>query len=420
MDTLYEILSTFRKNKLRTALTGFAVAWGIFMLIVLLGAGNGLVNGVRSNFEGRSINRASLWPGWTSKPHQGFRSGRRILFEMEDLEYLKSRFPETISVIVPSLRIWNRTVTVGSNYSVVNIFAEYPERVTIMGLTFSPGNGRFINQTDLNERRKVAVIHPQTAAILFPNQNPLGEFIKVGSILFQVVGIYDVPEGGSDREQTVIVPFTTGREVFNVGPFIHQIWMLVDNLKTAEDNEKFNEDVRKALAQKKQFDPEDNNAIWMWNAYQDYLQTNMIMRVLTIAIWVIGLFTLISGVVGVSNIMLISVKERTKEFGIRKAIGASPLSILKVVVLESIIITAVFGYIGMLLGIGLTEGINALMEAQSVDGGGGDMQMFSNPTVDLGIAIGATLTMIIAGTLAGFFPARNAVRIKPVTALTAK
>ncbi|MCL2414965.1 MAG: ABC transporter permease [Bacteroidales bacterium] len=417
MDTLYEIFTTFRKNKLRTALTGFAVAWGIFMLIVLLGAGNGLINASLSWFEGRTINTASLWPGRTSMPHQGFRVNRQIRFEMSDLEFLKNQFPDNISTIVPVLRLNNRTVSVGTSNSIVHIHAVYPENAMISGTTISQGNGRFINQLDLDERRKVAVLHPQTARILFPNQDPLGEHIRINNILFQVVGVFDAPDGDGERNQTLIIPFTTGREVFNVGPFIHQIVMVIENLTTQEDNENFNQEVRTALAQRKQFHPDDRNAVWMWNQYQNYLQTNMIMRVLTIAVWIIGLFTLISGIVGVSNIMLISVKERTKEFGIRKAIGASPMSILKVVVLESIIITTIFGYIGMLLGIGVTEGIHALMQAQGADGAS---QMFTNPTVDLSIAISATLTMIIAGTLAGFFPARNAVMIKPVTALTAK
>jgi len=417
MDTLYEILATFRKNKLRTALTGFAVAWGIFMLIVLLGAGNGLINASLSWFEGRATNVAGLNPGRTSMPHQGFRVNRQIRLEMDDMDFLQNRFPDNISTIVPSLRLWSRTVSAGTNSAIVNINAEFPEVAPIQGFTISQGNGRFINQIDIDQHRKVAVLHPQTVAILFPNQDPLGQHVRIGSVLFQVVGVYDPPAGDGERNQRFIVPFTTAREVFNTGPFLSGISMVLENLTTAEDNENFRQDVIRALAQKKQFHPDDRNAVWMWNMYQNYLQTNAIMRVLTIAVWVIGLFMLISGIVGVSNIMLISVKERTKEFGIRKAIGASPMSILKVVVLESIIITTIFGYIGMLLGIGLTEGIHTLMQAQGADGAS---QMFTNPTVDLSIAISATLTMIIAGTLAGFFPARNAVMIKPVTALSAK
>jgi putative ABC transport system permease protein len=419
MDTLYEILTTFSKNKLRTALTGFAVAWGIFMLIVLLGAGNGLINGVKSNFRDQATNVVQIWPGWTSLPYHGFKNGRQIRFEPEDLDYLQQQFPEHITTIVPALRFWNQTVSTGIEYSSNMVNGVYPEMGIINGIKVLAGNGRFINQIDLNEKRKVAVIHPLTAEVLFKNQDPIGQLIKIGAISYQVVGIYDADVNNQHSNQTVFVPFTTAREVFNVGPFIHQISMIVENLPTKEDNEKFNADLKKALAQKKQFDHTDNSAIWTWNRYEDYLQTNMIFNVLSIAIWIIGLFTLISGIVGVSNIMLISVKERTKEFGIRKAIGASPASILKVVVLESVIITAIFGYIGMFLGIGLTEGINTMLEAQqSADSG--DMTMFKNPTVDLGIAIGATLTLVIAGTLAGFFPARNAVRIKPVTALSAK
>ena len=418
MDTLYEILTTFRKNKLRTALTGFAVAWGIFMLIVLLGAGNGLINGVRSNFEGQATNVTFLNAGRTSVPYQGFQANRRIRFEMRDLNYLQSRFSDNISVVVPSLRLWGRTVSVGANSAVVNVNMEFPEIAFIGNFTISPGNGRFINQIDINERRKVAVLHPQTAAVLFPNGNALGQYVRLGNILFQVVGIFNAPSGEGDRNHRFFVPFTTGQAVFNVGPFFHQMAMILDGLDTEESNERFNENVRTALAQRLQFSAEDRNAIWLWSRFDMYLQTNMIMNVLTIAIWIIGLFTLISGIVGVSNIMLISVRERTKEFGIRKAIGASPLSILRVVVLESIIITTVFGYIGMFLGIGITETIHVWMQAQ--EGADTDFHVFTNPTVDLSIAIAATITMVIAGTLAGFFPARKAVMIKPVTALAAK
>lgn len=419
MDTLYEILTTFRKNKLRTALTGFAVAWGIFMLIVLLGAGNGLINGVKSNFADRAQNVVRIWPGWTTKPYQGYKHGRQIRFEMNDLDYIKKQFPDHVLEIIPTLRFRNRTVSAGANYTTNSVYAVYPEMGKVENYKVLKGNGRPINQTDLNERRKVAMIHPTTASVLFKDKSPLGQYVKIGTIPFQVVGVYDVDANNQNNNQTVIVPFTTARTVFNAGPFIHQISMIVDNLPTQEDNEKFNEDLKKAIAQKKQFDPTDDSAIWIGNRYENYLQANMIFNVLSIAIWIIGLFTLISGVVGVSNIMLISVKERTKEFGIRKAIGASPMSILKVVILEAIIVTAVFGYVGMFLGIGVTEAVNALMEAQQ-SASSSDMQMFTNPTVSLSIAMGATLTMIIAGTLAGFFPARKAVQIKPVTALAAK
>ncbi|MDR2908187.1 MAG: ABC transporter permease [Bacteroidales bacterium] len=415
MDTIYEILTTLKKNKLRTALTGFAVAWGIFMLIVLLGAGNGLMNGVRSNFEGQTVNVVKVFPGWTAKAYQGFKIGRQIRFDLTDVEYIKQQFPKTISVIAPYVNFRNQTVSVGTNYTTNQISAMYPEASMTDGFKVSGKNGRFINQQDLNEKRKVVIIHPKTAEILFPNKEPLGQMIKIGSVLFQVVGVYDVNEDDEGRNQTILVPFTTGRIVFNAGPFIRGMSLIVEGLNTAEDNEQFNKAVTQALATRKQFDVTDDGAIWIWNRYESYLETNMILGVMSIAIWVIGLFTLISGIVGVGNIMLISVKERTKEFGIRKAIGASPLSILKVVVLESIIITGVFGYIGMFLGIGVTEALNAILEAQ---GGGG--MAFKNPTVDMGIAIGATLTLVIAGTLAGFFPARNAVRIKPVTALSAK
>lgn len=417
MDTLYEIFATLKRNKLRTALTGFSVAWGIFMLIVLLGSGNGLMNGVSSNFSKRADNVINIYGGQTSIAHQGFKEERFINLTTDDLDYLRNAFPKTITAAVAYIRAWDQNVSYGTDYINTSLNGVYPEYTSIDGVKVLSGKGRNINQLDLLDKRKVAVIHPKTAEILFKDENPIGKSIKIGSVLFQVVGVYDADE--MSDQQTVQVPYSTLHDLFNKGTYIDHISILVEGLRTKEANETFNEKIREAMAQKKQFNPQDLNAIWLWNRYENYLQTEFIFNAIRIAIWIIGLFTLISGIVGVSNIMLISVKERSKEFGIRKAIGASPFSILKVVILESILITAIFGYIGMLLGIGLTEGVNYILETK-MSGGSGQMQIFSNPTVDLKIAFGATFTLIIAGTLAGFFPAKKAVSIKPVEALSTK
>lgn len=417
MDTLHEIWITLKRNKLRTILTGFAVAWGIFMLIILLGSGNGLINGVNSNFRERANNVVNIYGGQTSLAHQGLKEGRTINLMTDDLAYLKQSFPSIISTAIAYVRVWDQVVSNGEEYVNTTLSGVYPEYESVDGIKVLAGHGRNINHQDLQTRRKVAVIHPKTVEILFTEEEPIGKFIKVGSIMYQVIGVYDADEM-SDR-QNIYIPYSTLQEIFNKGAYVNNISLLVEGLKTKEANEKFNADLRNAMGLKKQFDANDLNAIWLWNKYENYLQTEFIFGALRTAIWVIGLLTMISGIVGVSNIMLVSVRERTKEFGIRKAIGASPFSILKIVILESVLLTSIFGYIGMLFGIGITELINYVLELQAASSST-KMTIFKNPTVDLGIALGATLTLVIAGTLAGFFPAKKAVSIKPIDALNAK
>ncbi|GHS85468.1 ABC transporter permease [Bacteroidia bacterium] len=418
MDTLYEILASIRRNKLRTILTGFSVAWGIFMLIVLLGSGNGLMNGVQSNFRDQASNVIRIFPGWTSMSHDGLEKGRRITIKAEDLEMLAQQFPEHIELVTPQLRRRGTQVARGNEYSVLQVEGVYPEYMDLQGVRVLAGKGRNINYQDINEYRKVILIHPKTATVLFPNEDPIGDYVKLNNVLFQVAGIYDAD--GSSEERAAYIPYSTAQIFFNKGNKIDAATLAIKNLPTLEANEKFVIDVRQYLSTILRFHPEDRNAVWMWNRFDDYLQTQFIFSAISIAIWIIGLFSLISGIVGVGNIMLISVKERTKEFGIRKAIGASPWNILRVVIMESIIITAIFGYIGMFLGIGVTELLNYVLESTQGPKTGNDPTMFLNPTIDMSIAIAATATLVIAGTLAGFFPARKAVTIKPVEALTAK
>ena len=279
--------------------------------------------------------------------------------------------------------------------------------------------GRFINEIDIKERRKVIVLHKKTAEILFDKTHtePIGQFVNAGNVVYQVVGLYN--DKGDSGDSDAYIPFTTLQTIYNKGDKLNNLVMTTKNLETIEANEAFEAHYRKVLGANHRFDPTDHSAIWIWNRFTNYLQQQQGSNMLRIAIWVIGIFTLLSGIVGVSNIMLITVKERTREFGIRKALGAKPLSILWLIIVESVTITTIFGYIGMVAGIGVTEWMNSAFGNQTMDTGMWTETVFLNPTVDIRIAIQATLTLIIAGTLAGLFPARKAVSIRPIEALRA-
>jgi len=399
-----EIISSLRRNKLRTALTGFAVAWGIFILIVLLGAGNGLIHSFEGQSQRRALNSVRVTPGWTSLEYKGLRSGRRIKMTETDLKEVVSQNRDNIIDAMPSI---NQSITLshGQEYVSTSLEGVYPDHPKVE--IVRQKEGRFINHIDINEKRKVCVIGDKTEEMLFPNSSAIGEFVNASGIMYKVVGIYTDSNEGS---QQVFVPYTTLMTIYNKQGYIDRMVLTTKGLDSEDLNVQFDNDVRKALSQRRHFNPDDTGAVWIWNRMKNYLQTKGALDILTIAVWVIGILTLISGIVGVSNIMLITVKERTHEFGIRKALGAKPHQILMLIVTESIAITALFGYIGMLAGIGTTEILNLIVEQTESDS-------FSDPTVDLSIAIEATLTLIIAGTLAGFFPAKKAVSIKPIEAL---
>lgn len=410
IDIWEEIWSSLRKNKLRTFLTGFSVAWGIFMLIILLGAGNGLKNGVRQNFGSRSENTISIWPGYTSIPYEGMQKGRRIKLDESDETLLRKQYPN-ISTFSPTINQWDITLSHGKEYGSYSIRGIKPEYQNIAGLKLKAGNGRFINDNDIRENRKVIVIHERTAQILFRNEPPLGKYIKANNVVYHVVGVYSDEDARTSPD--AYIPLTTADIIYNSDGF-NQIEFILDGIKTAEDGTAFATDLRQKMGKIHTFDPNDTKAIYIWNKIEWYLQTMGIFNGISLFVWIIGIGTLIAGIVGVSNIMLITVKERTREFGIRKALGATPLSILMLVVVESIVITSFFGYIGMIAGIGLTELVNHLM---SQTGGNEEMTIFSNPTVELPIVMIATSILITAGILAGYFPARKAVSIKPIEAL---
>lgn len=418
-DILTEIWATARRNKLRTTLTGFAVAWGIFMLIFLLGAGNGLINATQQN-SNRYLNTSMvIFGGQTSKAHKGLKEGRRIELNDRDMEITQERFSDNVEEVGAELDHGNTTMSHGKEYTAANISGVYPNDYIINKRDMI--YGRFINKIDIRDRRKSIVISDDMAKELSPTGNVadmLGQIVRMEDLAFHIVGIYQVDKSmmGTDA----FIPFTTYRTIYNVGDKTGNIVFSFKGLETEQQNEAFEQRYRANLNGNHGAAPDDEEAVWIWNRFTQAMQMNTGMGMLRTALWIVGIFTLLSGIVGVSNIMLITVKERTHEFGIRKAIGATPWSILRLIIIESIIITTFFGYIGMVLGIAANEYMNATIGNMKVDSGLFTTTMFVNPTVGFDVCINATLLMVVAGTIAGLIPSRKAARVRPIEALRAE
>ena len=415
-DIITEIWSTARRNKLRTTLTGFAVAWGIFMIIVLLGAGNGLINATMKMASDFLTNSMEAYGGQTSKAYQGLSEGRYIQLNKQDLEASESEFKNNIDE-VGACYYFNSIVTLGEQYMSMQIVGVYPVHTKIVKQMLICG--RFVNDIDQREKRKVLVLNDKQAKELEPRdfKTLLGKYVKVGDFSFKVVGIYKNP---GDGEGNAYSAYSTIKGIYGANsPSIGNIEFTFHGLTTEEANEAFEKDYRRRLNANHQAHPEDERAIWLWNSYTQSLQMENGMAIIHTFLWVIGLFTLLSGIVGVSNIMLITVKERTHEFGIRKAIGAKPWSILKLIITESVIITTLFGYVGMLLGIFANEYMDATLGHEVTNLGVEKITLFVNPTVGLDVCFEATMVMIIAGTIAGLIPAYKASKIRPIEALRA-
>ena len=414
LDIIQEIYGTIKRNKLRTALTGFAVAWGIFMLIVLLGAGNGLLNAFEQQSGSMAMNSFQIWPGRTSLPFQGLKEGRSIKLTEKELEVTR-QMKKHVTQASAILEEGGVILSYKQDHISLQLTGAMPNYPETNGLQLK--EGRFINPLDMEEKRKVIVLHEKTAEMLLGNEKSqaIGKHINASGIAYQIVGIYTTPM--EEFSPTAYLPYTTLQLIYNKGDGVGSLVFLTKDITDLSGSEIFEKEYRTAISRVKQFDAADRSAISVWNRFSQYLQQQTASELLRTSIWVIGLFTLLSGIVGVSNIMLITVKERTHEFGIRKALGAKPSSILMLIIAESITITTIFGYIGMIAGIAVTEYMNRIAGEQVVDIGVASATVFVNPTVNLHIAIQATLTLIIAGTLAGFFPARKAVMIRPIEAL---
>ncbi len=414
IDKWQEILATIKKNKMRTFLTGFSVAWGIFMLMILLGSGNGLRNGVRHNFMNDAINAMWLWSGKTTIPHQGLKEGRQINFTNSDFDVLNDL--EGTEFVSGRYFISGNNFSYGSEHGTYTAVTCHPDLQEVESIKIT--EGRFINEIDMRQARKSVVLGKDIYDALFKQKNAIGEYIRINNIPFKVVGICQ--EGGGTRHRNAYIPVSTGQRVFNGSNRLHNFAITI-NASTIDESKAIEQEVRETLATKHKFNVEDKSALGSYNKLENVIQTMKIFQGINIFIWIIGIGTLIAGVVGVSNIMLIVVKERTKEIGIRKAIGASPASVVGLILLESILITTIAGYIGLVLGTGLMEGVNFFVEQQfeaaaATNGGRGDT-LFRNPTVDLNVAVMATTLLIVAGAIAGYIPARRAAGIKPIEAL---
>ena len=417
-ELIKEIWSTSKRNKLRTSLTGFDVAWGIFMLIFLLGAGNGLINAQLQQSTRFLANSMRVFPGETSKAYKGLKEGRSITLNDRDILISNQTYGQYVDDVGGRLEQYNVNINYGDNYvasqSLVGVAPTHPKIDKTEMIA-----GRFINEIDMKEQRKNVVLSRSQAKELSKDYRSLvGKNVKISNLNFQVVGIYKDDESRNNTD--AFIAYSTIKTIYAKGDDAGSLEFTIKNLKTKEDNEQFEKNYRASINNNHQAAPDDDRTIWLWNRYMDNIQMNQGIAIMQTALWIVGLFTLLSGIVGVSNIMLITVKERTREFGVRKAIGAKPWSILKLIITESIIITSFFGYIGMVCGVAANEIMDATIGHTTVDTGLFKAAMFVNPTVGLGTCIGATIAIVIAGTIAGLIPAIKAARIRPIEALRAE
>lgn len=414
LDQWQEIFSTLAKNPLRTFLTAFGVSWGLFMLIVMMGAGNGLENGVKSDFDGVATNSFFMWGQSTSKPYAGFGPGRPMRMTEADYYALQQQVPEA-HTIAPRNQLGGfmggNNVIRGALSGAFNVMGDFPQIQNVEGIDIV--EGRFINDLDIDDKRKVAIIGTRVQDVLFrEDEDPIGESILINGVYFKVVGVFTTKATGERAErdtERIYVPFTTYQRAFQNGNRVG--WFAVrsrDDVPATVVETK----VKEILKRRHRVNPEDDRAFGSWNMQESFDQIQGLFNGITALVWIVGIGTLAAGVIGVSNIMLVIVKERTREIGIRRAIGAKPRNILSQILLESITLTGLAGYIGLFVGVLSLDLVNALI--------GEGTDMFQNPSVDLALILQALIILVVAGALAGIIPARRALSINPVDALRAE
>lgn len=413
-DNWQEIISVLKRNKMRTILTAFGVFWGVFMLMIMLGTGNGLHNGAIQEFNKVATNSVFIWPRQTTVSYKGFPRGRRFRFDNDDIKALKNNISE-IEHIAPRNKLGGyrgiNNVNRGLKNGAFSIFGDYPEIyfINLMDITY----GRFMNPLDLKEKRKVAVIGDRVYKILFsPGEDPVDQYIKIQGVYFQVIGVFNskaVGDAEEEENQVIFVPFTTFQQAFNFGNRVG--WFSL----TAVQDVPVSQVEQKAiaiLAARHHVAPDDIHAFGHWNTEKEFNKFVNLFRGIRRLVWFVGTITLIAGIIGVVNIMLVIVKERTSEIGIRRAVGATPWKIVSHIILESTLLTAFAGYFGLVVGVGILE-----MVSKGLEIFGKPTDMFQSPEVDFQIAIIALGVLIVSGILAGIIPAHRAIRIKPVDAI---
>ena len=420
-DTFHEIFSTLRQNKLRTALTGFSVAWGIFLLIALLGAGNGVLNALLGNVD-MMDSSMRMSAQYTGKAYGGYQKYRYLDFDTRDVKVLEDEsLFEMVDEISPQVNQYD-SLFVGDYYTNCSIIGTYPLLKKINKIEMV--SGRFVNDMDISERRKSIIIGSTEASNILGKDKPVsdlvGAWVKLGQFSYKVVGIYKSDESMGATYARVYVPYTTLSTIYDMGNEIRQILFSFHGMETVEESEIFEDKYRRIFNNNHYAAPDDKSTIYFSNGLQNGQQMGKVVKIIRTSLWILGLLCLISGIVGISNIMLITVKERTHEFGIRKAIGAKPMSIMKLIIAESVTITAFFGYLGMILGLAANQIMDVTMSDKPIDAGIAQVTMFVNPYVGVDVAIKATILLIVAGTLAGMIPAWKASKVKPIEALRAE
>ncbi|GAB7088822.1 ABC transporter permease [Marinifilum fragile] len=410
-DKWQEIFSTIRKNKTRTILTGFSVATGIFMLIFLLGAGRGLRNGMTSVFAQDATNSMQIFGGRTTKAYKGTPEGKRIQMVNDDFLNLKKSIQKIDAISAMSYIPGAETISYKNNFGNFNVSPVHDTYKEIKN--FDIIKGRFLNQKDLDEHRKVVAIQDEVKKVLFPKETALNKYININNIKFKVIGVFH-QSSFDDNSREIYIPITVAQKIFNNNDHIRRISFTLNDV-SVEESQKIERQITYKMADRHNFSKEDKNALWIQNNIENSQTFAGLFSAIEMFVWIIGIFTIVLGVIGVFNIMMIVVRERTKEIGIRKAIGASPGSVVGLILMEAIFITAASGYIGLIAGVGLLEAINQFDIIEKVYAPAAIY--FLDPQVDLGIAIGATIVLVITGALAGFFPARKAAAIRPIEAL---
>ena len=402
-DRWQEMFYTLRKNKLRTTLSGFTVALGIFIFVVLFGFGNGLKNAFEQFFMDDSTNTIWLYPGRTEKPYRGYKAKRRIIFKNDDLTDIKQNFSFFIDYITPRI---SRGALVkyadeSNNYTIRAVAPghQYAEKTIVT-------HGRYINALDVKNKTKYATIGRLVAQDLFRNKPALGKNINVGGISFKVIGVFK-DAGGDNEERLIYIPYTTRQQMEKSNDRVDQIMVAFRPELGYAGAMSFEKKLNTFMRKKHNIAPSDRGGIYVRNVAEDFRQTQNIGLVLQYVVLFIGIGTLLAGIIGISNIMVFVVKERTKELGIRKAIGATPKSIVGMILQESVFITAIAGYAGLLAGVGTLAFIGNSLEDYFI----------TNPYIDTSEAVGATVILVVFGAIAGYIPARRAAKIKPIIAL---